>query len=169
MSFERSLAFVLQHEGGWVLDPADPGLETYRGISRRAHPDWDGWATIDRLPKPIVGLIVELEPLVRDLYFSDYWVRSGCCDMPERLAFVMFDWAVNSGASRVVKELQRFVGAYPDGIWGEKTKASVDRWMDRSIALPMIVRRRQFLAGQANPRFARGWRNRVDDLLVEIA
>ena len=37
--FATAVAFVLQHEGGYVHNPADPGGETKFGISKRAHPD----------------------------------------------------------------------------------------------------------------------------------
>ena len=38
-------------EGGYVNDPDDKGGETYKGISRKANPDWDGWISIDQIKK----------------------------------------------------------------------------------------------------------------------
>lgn len=35
-------------EGGYVNDTNDLGQETYKGISRRFWPHWDGWQHIDR-------------------------------------------------------------------------------------------------------------------------
>jgi len=40
-NFERCIAFVLRHEGGYVNDPRDPGGETKYGISKRAYPGLD--------------------------------------------------------------------------------------------------------------------------------
>ncbi|MBI5343968.1 MAG: hypothetical protein HZB83_01285, partial [Deltaproteobacteria bacterium] len=37
-NFERAIAFVLRHEGGYANDPRDPGGETNFGISKRAYP-----------------------------------------------------------------------------------------------------------------------------------
>jgi len=45
----RKLSF--DNEGGWVNDPNDLGAETYRGISRKYNPQWNGWAYIDSLKK----------------------------------------------------------------------------------------------------------------------
>ena len=39
--FQRCVLFVLNEEGGYVNDPADPGGETNFGISMRAHPEVD--------------------------------------------------------------------------------------------------------------------------------
>ena len=50
-------AFTLSkiNEGGWVNDPNDIGGETYRGISRKFNPKWNGWSVIDEMKKK--GLI----------------------------------------------------------------------------------------------------------------
>jgi len=34
-NFERSLALVLQHEGGYVNHPSDPGGRTNLGVTQR--------------------------------------------------------------------------------------------------------------------------------------
>ena len=46
-SFSNSLAVVLKHEGGYNRATSGSG-ETYRGIDRRYHPNWSGWAIIDK-------------------------------------------------------------------------------------------------------------------------
>ena len=45
--FECAFKKVMKHEGGYSHDPDDHGAETYMGISRRYHPDWNGWIYID--------------------------------------------------------------------------------------------------------------------------
>ena len=37
--FDKIIEVVLEHEGGYVNDPADAGGETRYGISKRAYPD----------------------------------------------------------------------------------------------------------------------------------
>ena len=49
MSFEQAVAKVLDHEGGFVDDPADRGGMTFMGISRRWFPDEPLWEKIDAL------------------------------------------------------------------------------------------------------------------------
>ena len=47
--FTKAYALTAAYEGGYVDDPEDAGGETYRGISRRYHPSWQGWQIIDTL------------------------------------------------------------------------------------------------------------------------
>jgi hypothetical protein len=61
--FERAVAFVLRHEGGYVNDPRDPGGETKYGISKRAYPRLD-----------IKGLT---EADAKEIYRRDYWEKAG--------------------------------------------------------------------------------------------
>ena len=44
-------------EGGYVNDPDDKGGETYKGISRKANPNWAGWISIDQIKKLILLLL----------------------------------------------------------------------------------------------------------------
>ena len=39
--FDEIIEVVLEHEGGYVNDPKDPGGETNFGIAKRSHPDVD--------------------------------------------------------------------------------------------------------------------------------
>jgi len=39
--FDEIIEVVLEHEGGYVNDPDDPGGETNFGIAKRSHPDVD--------------------------------------------------------------------------------------------------------------------------------
>ena len=41
--FLLSWPLASRNEGGYANDPRDPGKETYRGISIRFWPDWQGW------------------------------------------------------------------------------------------------------------------------------
>ena len=85
-NFERALKFVLQHEGGLVEDPRDPGGVTKYGISQRAYPHLD-----------IRKLTVEQ---AREIYLRDYWIRAGCDALPWPRDLLVFDTAVNLGIRR---------------------------------------------------------------------
>lgn len=39
------------YHDGVIGTKVDPGGETYRGIARRFHPNWDGWKVIDAIKK----------------------------------------------------------------------------------------------------------------------
>lgn len=66
-NFEKAVAFVLRHEGGYTNDNRDPGGETKFGISKRAYPSLD-----------IKNLTEEQAKVI---YRRDYWDRAGCGDL----------------------------------------------------------------------------------------
>ena len=91
--FEDSIEVVLEHEGGYVNDPKDPGGETNFGIARRSHPDVD-----------IANLTKES---AKEIYKKHYWDRNKIESLSENLRHIYFDMCVNQGRSRAVKILQR--------------------------------------------------------------
>jgi len=85
-NFEKSVAFVLKWEGGYIDDKSDPGGETKYGISKRSYPALD-----------IKNLTMDE---AKAIYRKDYWERSGCDGVPWPMCLVVFDTAVNMGLSR---------------------------------------------------------------------
>lgn len=83
-SFPAAVSFVIAHEGGYSLDPNDPGGETKFGISKRSHPDED-----------IANLT---EDRAREIYCSEYWVPISDA-LPFPCDVIAFDTAVNQGMS----------------------------------------------------------------------
>ena len=100
MSFERVIGIVLEHEGGYVNDPVDPGGETNYGISKRAYPDID------------IGALTREQ--AKAIYRRDYWDRLTLdrLETDPMLRGSMFDMAVNSGPLRAVELLQRAANAF---------------------------------------------------------
>ena len=111
MSFADALPIidmVLEHEGGYVNHPNDPGGETKYGISKRAYPN----VNIAELTKDEAA----------EIYYEDYWSKIKGNDLPLAIACVVMDYGVNSGISRASKALQSACGlADPDGIIGPHT------------------------------------------------
>ena len=109
--FRAALARTLAAEGGWVHDPRDPGQETYRGITRRDHPGWPGWAVIDERQKAggdwQASLEHELGVLVAQVYRT-YWDQVRGDALPDQaLADELFDTAVNMGPGTACLLLQQ--------------------------------------------------------------
>ena len=112
-------------EGGYVFDPDDAGGETYKGISRKANPNWDGWISIDAIkkahPTTFKGILKntpELEKKVQDLYKDKYWNCFELDDVPNQLvAEQMFDTAVNQGQTAAIKFAQRVLDLRETGKW----------------------------------------------------
>jgi len=90
--FDEIIDIVLEHEGGYVNDPDDPGGETKYGISKKAYPDED-----------IKELTVER---AKELYKRDYWDRYRTGDLPDRLRHIYVDMCINMGGGRAIKILQ---------------------------------------------------------------
>ena len=87
--FEYAMKSVLQEEGGYSNNSADPGGETKFGISKRAHPEVD-----------IYNLSVE-EAI--NIYKKEYWNPSSADKLPERLQNFYFHMVVMSGQKQAVR------------------------------------------------------------------
>ena len=90
--FDEIIEVVLEHEGGYVNDPKDPGGETNYGIAKRSHPDVD----IKNLTKEGA----------KEIYKEVYWDKNKVESLPEELWHIYFDMCVNQGKSRAVKIIQ---------------------------------------------------------------
>ena len=121
-NFDKCLAEVLRHEGGYVNHRKDPGGETNMGISKRSYPKED-----------IRGMTRERAAAI---YRRDFWNRVRGDDLPDGLDMVAFDAAVNSGPSRGAKWLQQGVGVTADGKIGPATIAAA-----KSTYAPAAVQR----------------------------
>lgn len=140
-NFRNAFDITMGHEGRYVNDPDDPGGETYRGISRRNHPSWVGWQTIDSLKRRVFAASPNEDPLtltkslkkeidvsknlddyVVFFYREHYWDRvAGNEIQDQKVAEELFDTAVNMGVHKAVTFLQgalnllnRRQQSYPD-------------------------------------------------------
>lgn len=115
-------------EGGYVNDKDDAGGETYRGISRKYNPIWQGWTMIDSYKKYYtVGSKefkskldndVQLQKLVWEKYKIDYWDVFELDDFnSQRVAEQLFDTNVNCGQVAAIKMAQRVLDLKETGRW----------------------------------------------------
>ena len=146
--FAQSVEFVLDHEGGYVNDPLDPGGETRYGISKRQYPD------------------VDIRNLTRDqaidIYHHDYWDKCECDRLPAGLDLLVFDTAVNRGTRRAIQRLQVALRVTVDGLLGPQTFRAAERAHTGSLVdeftsqrLVAYARLRQF------SRYGLGWTRRI--------
>jgi len=107
-NFNKAFDITMAHEGGYVNDPDDAGGETYRGISRRFNPTWEGWKIIDECKDKNKDFPNnELDPLVRSFYKERYWNPFLGDELDQIISNEMFDTAVNMGIGRAIKFLQQ--------------------------------------------------------------
>lgn len=157
MSFKKAVEIVLHHEGGLVDDPKDRGGLTNFGISQRAYPEVD----IKALTKRSAS----------DIYKRDYWNKSSCQHLPDSVAILVFDTAVNMGNSRAAKFLQECSNCTMDGIIGDNTIRAVHRAYDGSeeafLDQYVDLRLKHYQRLDTFERFGRGWTRRANEVLEE--
>lgn len=157
-NFERSLAAVLIHEGGYVNHPADPGGATNKGVIQRTY---DGDRNRRGLPKQSVRLITDAE--VKNIYRRQYWNAVRADELPVGIDYMVFDGAVNSGPSRSIKWLQKALGVKVDGIMGDATIDAVEQHKDLKTLIARVCELRMGFLKSLNhwPTFGKGWTSRV--------
>jgi lysozyme family protein len=126
---------VMEYEGGYVNHPNDPGGETYKGISRRAHSNWEGWKFIDqRKPVP--------ENLVQKFYYDNYWTRLRCEEIPYPVGEYLFDFGVNAGITRAVITVQRALNNVKvDGVLGPVTMGAIQKQKPQELMYELLRHR----------------------------
>lgn len=155
---------MIKNEGGFVLHEVsdDRGGLTFAGIARNFHPDWDGWAVLERdrnNPK--------ITQMVRDFYRHQYWDAIMGDEINEqRIAESIFDFAVNAGVGTAAKLAQLVIGATPDGIIGQITLEQLNdvdpQLFISNYALAKIARYANIVSrNQSQSKFLLGWLNRT--------
>lgn len=96
------------NEGGYVNDPNDMGGETYRGISRIYHPEWNGWPVVDSYKQHLQLYKGYTEPkldtLAQLFYKENFWNTPFNLDIAkdQQVANQLYDETFN-GPARAVK------------------------------------------------------------------
>ena len=161
---EIAIPRTLEHEGGYVNHPSDPGGHTNKGITL---------ATFRRYIKPF-GSVADLKALTTEqatiVYKRQYWDAVSADLLPAGVDYSVFDYAVNSGPSQAAKDLQRVVGATVDGKVGPQTIAAVREMDPKAVIRQLNARRLAFMkslkGGKLWETFGRGWQRRVDRVLA---
>ncbi len=108
-TFDTAIAFVLTEEGAHADKPADPGGDTWFGLSRRSYPTLTPW------PPTRETAILR--------YKEDFWDPAHLELLPPAVAVALFDARVNQGPGRAVHWLQHLLGVMEDGVIGPVTAA----------------------------------------------
>jgi lysozyme family protein len=154
-NFERALAIVLRHEGGFVNHPNDPGGMTNNGITKKVYDAYMGKVTTEQEMRDMP------ENHVAEIYRKQYWDRVNADSLASGLDLSVFDWAVNSGCGRAVKALQKCVGVKQDGGLGPITLKSVNEHDAEELIEMMSVERETFYRKlKTFEHFGKGWLRR---------
>lgn len=168
MSFLKALEIVLKREGNYVNDERDDGKETYKGISRYYHPNWEGWEIVDMakehsgigyLKKGDVTQLLgsayqaKLEQLVKNFYFEEFWKKIKGNEIEKiagfEVALYTFDAQVNpsfgiNGAELLQLSIARVQDIFIkiDGVIGEKSLAALKEVKDYEKLLTLMQKYR---------------------------
>ena len=118
-NFERALALIFEHEGGYSDHPSDPGGETNLGITRAVLARWRG-RPVSKAEVKALG-----KPEASKIYEAKYWNPAACDRLPTGLDLAVFDCAVNQGVGRAAKLLQQAAKVKVDGKIGPITLDAV--------------------------------------------
>lgn len=136
--FEKAFQHLMKEEGVVLSNhAADKGGQTFAGIARKFHPDWNGWRYVDAGDTPPTQL-------VRDFYHIEYWTPvKGDQIKSQKVADVLFGQFVNMGGN-AIKLAQAVAGVIADGKIGPKTLAAIngmdeERFLDK-LCIAMFAR-----------------------------
>ena len=146
--FER----LMKHEGGYINHPNDPGGETMYGVTKRVAVAHGYTGAMRNLPKETAQAIAD----------KDYWQVIRGDDLPDDVAWQVFDAAYNHGTRQAIKFLQRAVGVNADGFIGDVTLSAVNAMDKNDIVLLFLAERLQFFTNLKTwGAFGKGWSRRI--------
>ena len=202
--YVRAISFTMKSEGAFSFVKADTGGMTYKGIARQFNSKWSGWNTIDKalerypeLKNPYVGkppasinklnfelnVNEELEFLIYDFYYENYYKKVGADRIGGKLAVVLFDISVLQGLRRAGKTLQKCLNIHfktnlvVDAVIGSGTiKVLNEVIQDKGLEAVLdrlIYEMKDNLveASKINENivFLAGWMNRVENIRKYVA
>lgn len=201
--YVQCLIFTMNSEGAYSYREADTGLQTYKGISRKWNPKWIGWAIVDKALEKYPELKIpykkppasihklnfelnvneELEYLIYDFYYENYYTKCGADRIGGKLAVVLFDISVLQGLRRAGKTLQKCLNIHfktnlvVDAVIGSGTiKVLNEVIQDKGLEVVLdrlIYEMKDNLieASKLNENivFLGGWMNRVENIRKYVA
>ena len=159
-NFKTCLNMLLEHEGGFVNHPSDPGGMTNLGVTKAVYDKFINRESTEEEMRALTP--IEVAPI----YKKNYWDRGRCDDLPSGVDWSVFDWGVNSGVGRSAKALQRIVGVTADGGIGPMTLKAVANFEPKDIIVKMHATRQKFYEGLTTFKtFGKGWTRRNNETL----
>nr|WP_321409110.1 glycosyl hydrolase 108 family protein [uncultured Carboxylicivirga sp.] len=177
-TFDELFDGVIKHEGYYANVAGDKGGETYMGVARNLHPDWEGWKTIDSYKETFGSIkrntkidIPELTELVKQFYKLTFYDKYNIGSINSgSLQEIIFDWCVNSGywgSCGTQKVLNRFFDfdLKLDGIIGNQTITAINSCPPEMLFNAIKSARVHYYhviaqKGQ-NQKFLEGWLRRI--------
>jgi lysozyme family protein len=117
VNYQEALAIILAKECGYVNHKSVRGGETYCGITRKTHPDWEGWTTIEKRRPKRDEILPELNQQVATFYRINYWDKIRGDEIHnQQTANQFFDAAVRQGRERAIMSQEAKYGLKKTGV-----------------------------------------------------
>jgi len=156
ITFDEAFRRLIGHEGGYTTDRRDAG-------------NWTGGKVgVGELKGTKYGIAANTYPNL-DIK-KDWWDKLGGNGLHSAITFQLWDFAINAGKSRAIKELQQVAGVTADGIIGPKTIEAVNGLDLNDVLLSLTAERLKFYTSLGTwSTYGKGWTNRVADNLKYAA
>lgn len=164
MNYVDAINKVLEHEGGFVNDPSDSGGATNFGITQKVYEAFKGRTVsvleIQKMPKSDAILI----------YKREYWDKVQGDNLKSyKVAFALFDQAVNRGPSSAIKAAQKVVGIPQDGKIGAATLGKINQtdekvFLEKFLADAIAFYNKLAVTRPKDAKFLSGWLSRVNSI-----
>ena len=161
---EKFYKYIFDVEGGYSNHKNDNGGATKYGIIEKEARKHGYTGDMRDFPKE----------MAKDIYKKDYYLKNRLNEVKDdRVALSVFDWAVNGGSSRAVKEVQKVLNEMNgnndlsvDGIIGKYTLAALNGADPEKLLKAYQQAQSNFYDGivKRNPSqkvFLKGWQNRL--------
>jgi len=163
--FDYAIRKTLDHEGGFVDHPDDPGGATNFGISLRWYKQSiDPHATVDDIKT------LSLDD-AKTLYRDHFWIDAYDRIFSEKVAAKVFDMHVNMGKKQAHLIAQRAAqacgaGIEDDGVIGQLTVAAINGASEEAMMAALRATQAAFYRDLATRRpqfqsFIKGWLRRA--------
>jgi lysozyme family protein len=141
----------MEHEGGYVNNPKDPGGETNFGITKTT-------ARAEGYMGSMKNMTLDT---AKQIYRKKYW-NPIFDEIPFALAFQLFDVAVNSGQQRAVQWLQTILDQPPTTKITDDTKQIILNSDISKLVLLFNAHRLEYLTNlKIWDTFGKGWTRRI--------
>lgn len=127
--YHKLIDRILDHEGGYVNHPNDPGGETKFGIAKRSYPHVN------------IAALTRVEAI--EIYRRDFYEPVAKVIDNEDLLFQVLDAAVNHGMGNATRMLQRALDVADDGHWGPISRRAYQDYIhfrgpDKALAVASL-------------------------------
>lgn len=172
--FEKALPQTLKNEGvvngktGYVNDKNDSGGETNYGITAAVARRYGYQGKMNALPFYVA----------REIYYKEYWKKTKAENTYFNIAFILFDFAVNTGVKNASKKLQISINKTLkkevlkiDGVIGQKTLTELNGLKELNKLQDLFIC--EILGYYASLSkfniYGKGWINRVKNNIEFLA